>query len=195
MDYHCALNSDSLRLKSEAAVFLRTEGANGLVHLPALLKCCKEIRQDKASLQRDEKRFLGSATLALGDLVGQAGFDESNLLHLEIRDWLIDSVYSENLDLAAYAIWGLGLLRTDDGKTVDCLKSVIVGGLRPVEHEFVTLRSIAMRMLVRTNRDFAITFRDTEAWKELKNVYSIWQEQSFSDEIQAEFVWMIEAEL
>lgn len=195
MDFDSVLNSDSLREKSAAAVFLRAEGANGLLHLPTLLKCCKEVHQDKASLQKDETRFLGSGALALGDLVGQSGFDASNLLHLEIRDWLIKSVYSENLELAAYAIWGLGLLRTDNIETIACLKSVIAGELRPVEHEFVTLRSIALRMLVRTNRDVALIFRNTEAWQELKDVYDVWQKQSFSDEVQEELSWMLEAEL
>jgi hypothetical protein len=81
------------------------------------------------------------------------------------------------------------------GHAIACLRSVIAGDLRPVEHEFVTLRSIALRMIVRTNRDLALTFRDTGAWKELKNVYNIWQKQSFSDETQEEFSWMLEAEL
>ncbi len=121
-----------LKRKICSSCFSPSRGANGLLHLPTLLKCCKEVHQDKSSLKKDETRFLGSVALALGDLVGQSGFDASNLLHLEIRDWLIKSVYSENLELAAYAIWGLGLLRTDNIETIACLKSVIAGDLRPM---------------------------------------------------------------
>ncbi len=50
-------------------------------------------------------------------------------------------------------------------------------------------------MLVRTNRDVALIFRNTEAWQELKDVYDVWQKQSFSDEVQEELSWMLEAEM
>ncbi len=80
------------------------------------------------------------------------------------------------------------------GHAIACLRSVIAGDLRPVEHEFVTLRSIALRMLVKTNRDLALTFWDTGAWKELKDVYNVWQKQMYFEEVQEELSWMIEAE-
>ena len=194
MDFQAALSSDSVKEHVGAAVFLRSEGVNGLVHLPALLRCCKKVLGTEAPLPKYEEGLLRFGPLALGDIVGQAGFDNANFFHKEILDWLVESACSPNLDLSANAIWGLGLLRTDQPKAINCLVSVIEGELREIEHEFVTLRSIALRMLAKTDVALALQFRMTEAWKELQSAYRIWQMEKPIDHLREEFAWMFEAE-
>jgi hypothetical protein len=194
MDFQAALSSDSVKRQASAAVFLPSEGVNGLAHLPALLRCCKKVLVTEAPLPKDEEGLLSFGPVALGYIVGQAGFDRANLFHTEILDWLVDSACSPNLVLSANAIWGLGLLRANQPKAVNCLVSVIEGELREIEHEFVTLRSIALRMLAKIDVALALQFRMTDAWKELQSAYRFWQIEKPIDHLREEFAWMFEAE-
>ena len=191
MDFQAALSSDSVKEQAGAAVFLRSEGLNGLAHLPALLRCCKKVVVTKAQLPKYEEGLLRFGPLALGDIVGQAGFDNANPLHSEILDWLVQSACSPNLDLSAHAIWGLGLLRTTQPKAIDSLVSLIEGELREVEHELVTIRSIALRMLARIDVALALQYCRTDAWNELRRWYDHWKPMA---DLRDEFAWMFETE-
>jgi hypothetical protein len=177
-----------------AAFFLPSEGLNGLRHLPALLRCCKKVVVTEAELPKNELGLIRFGPVALGDLVGQAGFDNENPLHCDILDWLIQSASSSNLELSAAAIWGLGMLRTAQPKAVESLVSFIEGNRREVEHELISLRAIALRMLARIDIRLAVQYRKTDTWKELRRWYEGRQSDTPTVWLRDEFTWMLEAE-
>lgn len=190
MDYAKSLKSDSVKIQAGAALFLRTEGANGYPHLPELLRCCQAIDLKKESIDKYEDGLLGFGALSLGEVLHDYGFDASNPFHIQILDWLVETTDCKHLNIAANAIWGLGLLASNHDKAVRCLTLIIESEVRDNERPELTLRGMALRMLARIDRDLAIPYRSSNPWKELLQWNDHMQRDQISEYLCMELGWM-----
>ena len=166
MDYGFALSSDSIKARSEAALFLRSELASGYVHLPMLLRRSQEIDLTKDVLSKEEIELVGYGALSIGSILNAVGYDETNSMHHRLVDYLIELASSKHNDIAAYALHGLGELSSPPTRVIGAYEHVIQSGLRYNEHPVVTIRSIAVRMLVKTNSYIARKYIDHDASRE-----------------------------
>ena len=72
MDFAAALSSDSMREQSGAAIFLRSQGADGADHLDALLRCCMAVKTgENSTLDKYEETLLGYSTETTWELFWQ----------------------------------------------------------------------------------------------------------------------------
>ncbi len=191
MDFAAALSSDSVRDQSGAAIFLRSQGADGAEHLAALLRCCMAVKTgENATLDKYEEALLGYGAATMGDIVRQVGFDSANPLHAKILGWIVETTESSNLKVAGEAIWGVGLLGAGHPVAVNCLRRIIESALRAEEHEIVKLRAIALRMLAKIDISLATGYRSSKAWLELRDSYDWWQRESPVEWLKDELQWL-----
>ncbi|MFY7875581.1 MAG: hypothetical protein ACOVQM_09065 [Pirellula sp.] len=191
MDFAAALSSDSVREQADAAIFLRSKGADGAEHLAALLRCCAAVKtSERSTLDKLEEALLGYGAATMGDIVRQVGFDSANPLHGQILGWIVETTESSNLNVAGGAIWGVGLLGAGHPVAVSCLKRIIESDLRAEEHEIVKLRAIALRMLAMIDVTLATGYRSSKAWLELRNSYDWWQRESPVEWLKDELRWL-----
>jgi hypothetical protein len=190
MDFAAALSSDSVRRQYEAALLLHIEGDLAIVHLPALLACCKGVRLDRDLLSTDEQNLVECGAVKLAFIIGCVGLDPSKPVHLEVMRWLFDSVHSSNLGLAASAICALGFVGSDKENIVRCLQSVIRADLREVEHEYITLRALALRTLGRIDKKLASQYLSSEACFELRRASEYWQKDGPSEWVAKDLDWL-----
>jgi hypothetical protein len=195
MDFDAKLRSPSVRDQSAAAIFLRAEGANGAKHLPALLQKCQAI-DTTSVLDRFEESLLGSGAMTMGDIVAAIGFDAQNALHVSILQWIVQSTSSPNINVAAHSIYGLGNLGAPHQEAIECLGRLVTSDRRSNEHEHVSLRAIALRILRRLDCGIAATFVDAPAFEEYAHAVKHWisTDASKNDEtrleLQNELEWL-----
>ena len=191
MDFAAALSSDSVNEQSLAAIFLRSQGADGAKHLAALLRCCIAVKTGaNATLDKYEETLLGYGAMTMGEIVKQVGFDSTNPLHAQILAWIVKATDSPNLNVAAHSIWGVGLLGAGHPVAVNCLKRIIESDLRDEEHEIVKLRAIALRMLAMIDITLATGYRSSKAWLELRDSYDLWKRESPVERLKDELQWL-----
>jgi hypothetical protein len=195
MDFDAALRSPSVRDQSAAAIFLRAEGANGAMHLPALLRCCQAIDTTR-DLDRFEESLVGYGAITMAEIVAAIGFDPQDSLHVSIVRWIMQSTSSPNISVAAHSVYGLGNLGISIPETAECLGHVVTSEKRRNEHEHVSLRAIALRALRRLDPGVAATFFDAPAFDEYVHAVEHWlaTDASKNDEtrleLQNELEWM-----
>ena len=191
MDFAAALSSDSVRQQSGAAIFLRSQGAEGAEHLAALLRCCVAVKTgENSTLDKYEETLLGYGAMTMGEIVKQVGFDSTNPLHAQILAWIVQATDSPNLNVAAHSIWGVGLLGAVHPVAVNCLRRIIESDLRDEEHEIVKLRAIALRMLAMIDITLATGYRSSKAWLELRDSYDLWKRESPVERLKDELQWL-----
>ncbi len=193
MDFDQALDSISVRTQSGAALFLRAEGVRGAKYLPKLLRCCRAIDIRRGELDKFQVALLGFGAMTLGDVVCQIGFDQDNAFHIEVMNCIVELTSVANIEVAAYAINGLGCLGTTHSHAFDCLKTIVKSDPRFDEHPVVTCRAIAFRMLSRIDRSLAAEFRDTTAYTEYLDAVDSWLKESSPDmrmELIEEAKWL-----
>lgn len=190
MDYAKTLESNSVKIQVGAALFLRSEGAKGYPHLPELLRCCQAIDLKKEFIDKYEDGLLGYGALSMGEVIHDYGFEASNPLHMQILDWLVETTHCQHLNVAANAIWGLGLLASNHDKAVRCLTLIIESDLRDNERHEISLRAIALRMLARIDRNLAIPYRSSNSWEELLRWNDNMQRNQISEYLCKELSWM-----
>lgn len=195
MDFAAKLRSPSAKDQSEAAIFLRAEGANGADHLPALLARCQDIDAE-GELDRFQEALLGCGAMTMGDIVGAMGFDSENALHVSILNWTVKSTASSNSRVAAYSIYGLGNLGVRHPDAIECLARLVTSDRRIDEHECVSLRAIALRIMRRLDCELAATFVDNSAFEEYERAVEYWmntdafQNEDTALELQEELDWL-----
>jgi len=145
-------------------------------------------------LNKYEEELLGYGAMTMGEIVRQVGFEDSNDLHLKILDWIVASTDSRNPNIAAHSIWGLGLLGARHHRAINCLNRIIQAELRPIEHEVVTFRSIALRMLAMIDASLVFEHQSSQAWIELRRALEWWQRESPVEWLRDELQWLPRAE-
>lgn len=197
MDFAANLDSDSIRDQSAAAILLHAEGANGSKHLPALLEKIQKIDSSN-ELDRFEEALLGFGAMTMGDIVGQIGFDFQFPLHASILNCIERLTRSANTNVIAYAIYGLGNLRSHHPNILTPLCRVAGSDLRSDENEHVTIRAIALRNLKRVAPTTALGFVDTPVFHEYFHAIEYWLENDASKnedtrtELRHELSWLDE---
>ena len=136
----------------------------------------------KTADQTAEKydQFLGEALRATAFLVNRFGYDSSNSFHREAEDWIVQSSVSENIEVAAMAIWALGDLGIPPLSVRDQLKQLIESAPRkgPGQPDHPnTCRAIAFRMLARIDRESAYRYIDSPACREFQEALSCWMDE------------------
>jgi hypothetical protein len=195
MDFGANLASSSVKDQSEAAIFLRAEGARGVMHLPAILANIRKIDAEKV-LDRFEETLLGTGAMTMGAIVGQIGFDSDDTLHQSIHNCIIDLTSSKNISVAAQAIYGLGNLESNDPKIMETLHKLVISKLRPDEHKHVTIRSLALRMLRRLDPQISAGYNRTPAFDEYRRAVAYWVDSGASghaetqNELRIELDWL-----
>lgn len=195
MDFAANLRSPSVKDHCTAAIFLCAEGANGAEHLPALLRRCQEIDVN-GHLDRFEEALLGVGAMTMGNIVGAVGFDSENALHVAILQWIVKSTASANTKVAAHSIYGLGNIGFRHPMAIECLSDLVTSYRRTDEHEFVSLRAIALRILRRLDGEVAATFVEVPAFDEYSRALEYWMNttpESSEDlalELRTELDWL-----
>lgn len=182
MDFCLELRSDSVQRQSKAAIFLRSELANGYVHLPLLLQRSQEVDQTIESLSKAEIDLVGHGALSIGAILNAVGYDDTNSLHHNLVDWLVHLTSVKHIDIAAYGLHGLGEMSLPPARAFDTYHFVIRSGLRSNEHPAVTLRSIAFRMLAKTDKTIAKQYIDHDSCREYLLAVEYWQQGDCSQQ-------------
>lgn len=180
MDFAAKLRSPSVRDHADAAIFLQAEGANGAEHLSALLQKCQSIDLTRV-LDRAEETLLGVGAMTMGSIVGAVGFDPENALHISILHWILNLTSSSSVKVAVYSIYGLGNLGVCRTEVIERLSSLVNSERRIDDHEIVSLRGIALRILARLDVETAAMFVDTLAFEEYGRALEYWMSSSSSD--------------
>jgi len=175
MDFRFALSSDSIKVRSEAALFLRSERASGYVHLPMLLQRMQDTDLAKDVLSKDEIELVGCGALSIGSILEAVEYDETNSMHNRLVDYVVELVSSKHNDIAAYALNSLGELSPPPKMAVGLYEFVIQSGLRHNEHPVVTIRAIAFRMLAKADSYIARKYIDYDACREYILALDYWQ--------------------
>ncbi len=170
MDFAAKLDSSYVRDQSEAALFLRSEGANGLTYLPLLLQKCQAIDSSK-TLDRHEETLLGFGAMTLGGLIADSGFNAGDPLHTQILQWIIESTKSRNINVAGHSVYALGGLGRESSAARERLCEISNSDLRGDEHKDVSLRAVALRLVRRIDPALAATFVNAPAFDEY--VYAV----------------------
>ena len=167
MDFTLALAPDApLKTKIEAALALKSQGANGVTYLQLLLDAVQRLHPHNESLDADEQKLLGYGALSLGACTASARFNPANELHLRIKDWILLTCDSPHRELSGFGLYALGEL--------NCMDEVVLSRLEQracIESEFasdnqITRRAIAFRVLAKLNRSRAAALIDSPACRE-----------------------------
>ena len=143
MDFTAKLNSPSVKDQSEAALFLRSEGANGITLLPLLLQKCQAIDSSR-DLDRYEEALLGFGASTMSGVITDFGFNAGDLLHDKILRWILESTQSPNINVAGHSVYALGGLGRESPAARERLCDIANSDLRGDENEHVSLRAVAL---------------------------------------------------
>jgi len=169
-----SLASDSLKTHSAAALFLRAEGVKGYPFLPLLLQRCKSVDLSQPALNKLEETLVGYGALSLGTITNAYGFNDADALHTDILRWLLALTYSRHVQVAACGIYGLGELHCLPVAAHERLTELVASERRPDDHGIITCRSIAFRVLAKTDRHSAKSFVDSHACEEYLQAIDHW---------------------
>lgn len=195
MDFAAKLDSPSVRHQAEAALFLRSEGVNGVTYLPLLLQKCRAIDASK-DLDRYEETLLGFGAMTLGGIITESGFNASDPLHDKILRWIIESTQSPNINVAGHSVYALGGLGRDSSAAREQLCAIANSDLRGDEHRDVSLRAVALRLVRRIDPALAATFVDAPAFDEYVHAVEHWIATNPSKnpeaqlELERELTWL-----
>lgn len=197
MDFFAKLNSISVLDQAAAAIFLRGQGTKGLKHLSLLLQKCQAIDQ-YTELNRNEEALLGLGAITLGSLIAEAGFNEIDPLHDAILCWILESINSPSVSVAGHSVYALGRLSDESSVARERLCEIVISDLRGDEHEHVSLRSVALRLLRRIDPNLAATFVEAPAFEEYVHAVKHWtatdalKNSDASPELQSELNWLLD---
>jgi hypothetical protein len=197
MDFAAKLNSSSVRDQWEAALFLRSEGANGVAYLPLLLQKCQAIDSTEI-LDRHNETLLGFGAMTLGGLIAESGYNADDPLHNQILQWIIESTNSPNINVAGHSVYALGGLGRESSAARERLCEIANADLRGDEHKDVSLRAVALRLVRRIDPASAATFVDAPAFDEYAHAVEHWIASEASKnsatrlELERELAWLTE---
>jgi hypothetical protein len=174
MDFGLELSSSSILRQSQAAILLRSESSVGYVHLPMLLQCSQGVDLSRDDLTHEEISLVGYGAISMGAILNSFGYDDGIEIHRKLVDWLIELVTNKNIKIAAGGLLGLGELSTLPTSALSAFEFVIQSKLRHDEHPKVTLRAIALRMLVKTNPRFAEKYSNHDSCSEYHRALEFW---------------------
>lgn len=181
MDYTTRLESESLRVQNTAAWFLRSEGAGGYRHLPALLAACCRVDPERPVLSWDEVTLLNGGAWSMGAILNAVGCDLANSFHRDALSWLMRLTNVQNPQVVAGAIYGLEQLGSPPIEVRDRLCELIIANRRPLDHPVLTARALAFRVLSRIDRNAAQVHIGGSACKEYLKCIDYWIDQSSQD--------------
>lgn len=200
MDLEKLLESSSARDHARAASFLMmSDPEQGSRHLTKLIEKCRSIDSNK-ELNRYELALLSLGVMALGSFVRRTGFDPNDLLHDSILRWILEASASPNAEVVGHSIYALGSLGSDSKVARNRLIELLSLERCVNEHEHVSLRALALRVLRRIDAEIAATFGDTCAFKEYAHAVNHWisTDRQMNEESQRELAeesaWIAEVE-
>lgn len=200
MDLEKLLESSSARDHARAASFLMmSDPEQGSRHQPTLIEKCRSIDSNK-ELNRYELALLSLGVMALGSFVRRTGFDQNDLLHDSILRWILEAATSPNAEVVGHSIYALGTLGSSFQIARNRLIEMLSLERRENEHEHVSLRSLALRVLRRIDAEIVATFCDNCAFKEFAHAVNHWisTDREMSAESQRELAeesaWIAEVE-
>jgi hypothetical protein len=197
MDFAAKLNSPSVRDQVAAVIFLRSEGARGVMHLSLLLQKCQAIEPSK-ELDRYEEALLGLGAITLGALIAESGVNHADPLHDAAVCWLLELTKATNISVAGHSVYALVSLCAESSVARERLCDIAISDLRGDEHEHVSLRAVALRLLRRIDPSLAATFVDAPAFEEYLHAVKYWtatdvsKNAAASVELQSELDWFME---
>ncbi|QDU58568.1 hypothetical protein [Aeoliella mucimassa] len=136
--------------------------------------------------------------MTMGDIVGESGFDSADSLHVSILQWIMQTTLCRNINVAGHSIHGLGNLRARLPEAIEHLCGIVNSARRNDEHEHVSLRATALRILRRLDPVIAAEFVGTPAFDEYAHAVEHWLETDASKntetrlELQNESEWLTE---
>ena len=186
MDLEKLLNSPSTRDQARAAGFLLSE-VKRESQLTTLIEKCRSI-DPNSDLNRDELALLSLGVMALGSFVRRTGFDQNDLLHDSILRWILEVSASPNAEVVVHSIYALGSLGSASQVARSRLIEMLSLERRVNEHEHVSLRALALRVLRRIDAEIAASFCNATAFKEYAHAVTHWvsTDQGMSAESQRE---------
>ncbi|QDT67965.1 hypothetical protein MalM25_08740 [Planctomycetes bacterium MalM25] len=181
MDFTARLQSESMKVRSTAAVFLGNEGADGVRHLPALLTACSRVDLDRTILCWDEAMLLCSVAMSTGAILNAVGFDHSDSLHSDALDWLLALSRAQHPEPVGGAIYGLERVGIPPIEVRDRLCELVVAERSARDYPVVTTRAVAFRVLSRIDRTTAQDYVASAACREYLACIDHWVEQLSPD--------------
>jgi hypothetical protein len=188
-------SSESIRDHATASSFLQSTGADGYVFLPRLLSLCKAVDLEQSTLSRAEKGLVSTGARSLGMIVYAVGYNDNDMFHREIAEWLLFLTYCEQLEIASSGIHALGDLGVPLDTISSRLRELIEGDRLPDEIGVFTRRAFAFRNLAKIDRELARPFLDSEACREFVSTIHYWSQEfpeniSRRNELLCELQWL-----
>lgn len=197
MDYLARLQSESVKAQLSAVTFLGSEGADGVRHLPALLAACGRVDPNRALMCCDEAMLLSSGAMSTGAILNAVGFDQSDSLHRDALDWLLNLSRARNPEAVAGAIYGLERVGIPPIEVLDRLRELMDAERSDLDHPVVTARALAFRVLSRIDRSTAKAHVASAACREYLACIRYWVDESprdlkakCGDDLRRESQWL-----
>lgn len=197
MGYAEDLKSGSWRRQVWIAYQLRHFGVEAYEYIPLLLEVSRNADRGKLILSWADSQLLNAAGYTMGMTLSAVGYDESNPLHCEVRDWLLLLTHESNPEVVAGAIYALGAIESASQSICERLCEIAGSERRPYDHPIVTARALALRVLGQLNPYAAIGYANTEAAAEYLNCIEHWlahtdakRVDALKDQLAEESVWL-----
>jgi hypothetical protein len=121
--------------------------------------------------------------------VNEQGHDGSQL-HSAVTNYLIENTRHANVTIALTAIYALGDHGAKPANVVSRLCELVTEDRRDYDHPIVTLRAVALRMLMRLAPEIAASYNEHAAFEDYRRTVNHWldSQSSKSAELSSELL-------